>query len=81
LVAPLALTTGSVIYSSSFLSEVVSFMDFSARIWVPYACLTNPISRVTSMSFESKTIRLETKSTPLISRFHLRHIVFRIHLF
>jgi hypothetical protein len=48
----------------SFLFEVVSFMDFSTCLWVPYACLTNPISRVMSMPFDSKRIRLATKSTP-----------------
>jgi hypothetical protein len=40
-------------------------MNFSARLWVPYACLTNPISRVTSMPFDSKRIRLTIKSIPL----------------
>jgi hypothetical protein len=55
-------------------------MDFSARLWVPYACLTNPISRVTSRPFDSKRIRLATKSTPLILRFTLWHIIFRMRL-
>jgi hypothetical protein len=64
LVALLAITTCSTIYFNSFLFEVVSFMNFWARLWVPYACLTNPISRVTSMPFDSKRIRLATKSTP-----------------
>jgi hypothetical protein len=31
------MTTDSAIYSNSFLFEVVSFMDFSAHLWVPYA--------------------------------------------
>jgi hypothetical protein len=47
------MTTGSAIYSNSFLSEVVSFRDFSTRLWVPYVFLTNPISRVTSMPIDS----------------------------
>jgi hypothetical protein len=65
LVAPLAMATGFAIYFNSFLFEVVSFMDFSTHLWVPYACLTNPISRVTSMPIDSKRIRLATNSTPL----------------
>jgi hypothetical protein len=45
-------------------------------------CLLNQsILRMTSMPFESKRIRLATKSTLLILRFNLWHIVFRIHLF
>jgi hypothetical protein len=45
-------------------------------------CLLNQsFSRMTSMPFESKTIRLATKSTPLILRLNLWHIVFRICLF
>jgi hypothetical protein len=40
-------------------------------------CLLNQsISRMTAMPFESKTIRLVTKSTPLILRFNLCHSVF-----
>jgi hypothetical protein len=48
-----------------------------------YLVLASPIliPKVTSLPFESKTLRLATKSTPLILRFNLRHIVFRIHLF
>jgi hypothetical protein len=46
-------------------------------------CLLNQsIPRMTAMPFEFKTIRLVTKSTPpLILRFNLWHIVFRIHIF
>jgi hypothetical protein len=76
LAGPLALTTGSAIYSNSFLFKGVSFMDFSARLWVPYACFTSPIPRVTYVPFDSKRIRLASKSTPLILRFNLRHSVF-----
>jgi hypothetical protein len=39
-------------------------MDFSARLWIPYACLTSPIPRVTYVPFDSKRIRLASKSTP-----------------
>jgi hypothetical protein len=65
------MTTGSVIYSNSFLSEVVSFMDFSTCLWVSYACLTNPSSRVMSMPFYSNRIRLVTKSTPYFKIQHM----------
>jgi hypothetical protein len=42
LVAPLAGTTDSMTYSNSFPLGVVSFMDFSTRLWAPCACLTDP---------------------------------------
>jgi hypothetical protein len=47
-------------------------MDFSAHLWVPYACLTNPISRVASMPFDSKRIRLAIKSTPPYFKIQLK---------
>jgi hypothetical protein len=42
-----------------------------------YLVLDSPIliPKVTSMPFESKTIRLATKSAPLILRFNLWHII------
>jgi hypothetical protein len=64
---------------NSFPSEVVSFMDFLAQYMGTLFLLNQSIPKMTSMTFESKTIRLATKSTPHILRFNLRHIVFHIY--
>jgi hypothetical protein len=51
---------------NSFLSCVVSLKDFLAQSMRILCLLNQSIPRMISMPFESKTIRLAIKSTPLI---------------
>jgi hypothetical protein len=64
LAVPLAMATGSVIYSNSFPSRVVSMIDFLAHSMSTLCFLNQSISRMTSMAFKYKTMRLATMSTP-----------------
>jgi hypothetical protein len=61
----LAVTTGSAINSISFPSGVVNLTDFLAELISTLYLLNQFISRMTSMPFDSRTVRLAIKSTPL----------------
>jgi hypothetical protein len=53
--------------------RVVSLTDFLAQLISTLCLLNQSIPRMTSMPFDSKIMRLVTKSTPLILRFNFGH--------
>jgi hypothetical protein len=73
LVTPLAMTTGSTTNSISFPSGVVNLTDFLAYSISTLCLVIQSIPRMTSLPFDSKTIRFAIKYTPLILIFTFGH--------